>query len=112
LITALYYDKTNAFEYCAENPFQSGRASWIVNDIEQYLKDMHPNSKKLIDSLEKLKESVDVDSMKSVERKTNLWLSCQDKIEDMYDMELAMSIIKHKVSRRIQRAYEHYNILF
>jgi hypothetical protein len=34
------------------------------------------------------------------------------KIEDMYDMELAMSIIKHKVSRRIQRAYEHYNILF
>ena len=34
------------------------------------------------------------------------------KIEDMYDMELAMSIIKHKVNRRIQRAYEHYNILF
>ena len=33
-------------------------------------------------------------------------------IDKMYDMELAMSIIKWKVSKRIQKAYEHYIILF
>ena len=88
LITALYYDKSNAFEYCAENPFQSGRASWILNDIEQYLKENQPVSNKLQDSLDKLKESVDVNSVKSVERKTSLWLSCQELIEKSYDKKL------------------------
>lgn len=34
------------------------------------------------------------------------------KIEDMYDMELAMSIIKWKVGNRIRKAYQNYNILF
>ena len=34
------------------------------------------------------------------------------KIEDMQDMELAMSIIKWKVSKRIQKAYSNYIILF
>lgn len=34
------------------------------------------------------------------------------KIEDMQDMELAMSIIKWKVSKRIQKAYKQYIILF
>ena len=33
-------------------------------------------------------------------------------IDKMYDMELAMSIIKWKVGNRIRKAYEHYNILF
>lgn len=33
-------------------------------------------------------------------------------IDKMYDMRLAMDIIKWKVSKRIQKAYEHYIILF
>ena len=34
------------------------------------------------------------------------------KVEDMLDMELAMSIIKWKVGNRIRKAYSHYIILF
>lgn len=85
LITAVYYDKNNAFEYCAENPFRSGRASWVVKDIAQYLKEQHPNCNKLDDSLKKLKESVDIDSIKTTERKNTLRLSCEELIDKTYD---------------------------
>lgn len=34
------------------------------------------------------------------------------KVEDMLDMELAMSIIKWKVGNRIRKAYKNYIILF
>lgn len=84
LITALYYDKSNAIEYCAENPFQSGRAPWVIADVTYYLEKQYPCAIKLSESMKKMKDSVDKTANSNPERQNSLWQSCDEYLTMIY----------------------------
>lgn len=88
LVTALYYDKSNAVEFCAENPFSSGRAPWMVQDVRHYLDKKYPYAQKLRDSMEKMAESVDKTATSNPERKNSLWQSCEEYLLKVYGSDI------------------------
>ncbi len=90
IVSSLYYDHHDLSGYCAENPFDDGRASWIVDDVAIALKEPSRN-KGLIKSIEKMKESIKSKNINGVavpkSEKNTLWQVCETKINKRYGKE-------------------------
>lgn len=91
IVSALYYDPHDLNSYCAEHPFNDGRASWVLEDVKIYLENKGRGPDKLREILDKMKQSFDVNQKRISQKERNesesLLAECERKVYKRYNAE-------------------------